>query len=319
MDTPAGVNPSAIFLDPLTCGVYVLEFADGEQYVGQTVHFSSRFGDHRRRWDDIVAVAFAPVLPESLNAAERGWIAAKKAAGIKLRNLNLVSQPLGSSPFDMVVDREKQADWLTATPELVELWFSDERVALAQRRIRSRSLFEKLRTHPHYDQVLASVAGYVALVIPWPERTEGRSWTLTAMPTTSRSPDHRRLVTLSIHNVEMLYLGEWRDDADEWLPYTVLNTAVMDSVPPRLIEVAEPTDNYRSSGRLHRLDLDGHDVLGELLADPVVLHATRSVALGQLRKGRAAFSRFHNEAFADQVFALLSLDASPAGDSSRGH
>lgn len=301
--TPAGVRPSAIFLEPQMCGIYILEFANGERYVGKTVHLPTRFGDHRRTWDDIVAVNFAAVLPEHLDQAERAWIAAQ-VTKFTLRNLTLLSQPLGSSPFDLVVDREKQADWLTATPESVEVEVNDQRVALAQRRIRSRAQFEKLRAHPRYEQVLASVATYVALVIPWPEQTEGRSWTLTALPATSKRPDHRRPVTLSIHTVEMLYLGEWREN-DEWLPYSVLNTAMMQSVPAELAGLTKATEGYRSAGRLQRFDLDGHDVLGDVLSHPSVLRAARSLALGQLRKGRGVLSRFHNDAFTDEVFAQL--------------
>lgn len=44
------------------CGVYVLEFGDGEQYVGQSVSLLARLATHRRRWPDIVAIRFACVV-----------------------------------------------------------------------------------------------------------------------------------------------------------------------------------------------------------------------------------------------------------------
>lgn len=34
--------PSAVLSLKSECGIYVLEFANGEQYVGQTIHFPIR-------------------------------------------------------------------------------------------------------------------------------------------------------------------------------------------------------------------------------------------------------------------------------------
>ena len=56
-------------------GIYILEFSDGERYVGQTVDLLSRFASHRRRWPgEIVAVSFLPAERERLNQIERDVI-----------------------------------------------------------------------------------------------------------------------------------------------------------------------------------------------------------------------------------------------------
>lgn len=51
--------------------------------------------------------------------------------------------------------------------------------------------------------------------------------------------------------------------------------------------------------------LTGWHDLDDVLSDPDVLLAARELALGQLRKGRAMFSRFHSQALADEVFVRM--------------
>lgn len=303
--TPVGVSPSALFTEELTSGIYVLEFADAEEYVGKSVNFPTRFASHRRRWDDIVAVRFAAVLPAQLDDAERAVIGQRVKDGVRLRNLTLLSQPLGSSAFDLVVDREIQSAWLSATVDDDDVVIDEHRASLAQRRILSRSRLDLLRQHPLFNDVLESVAVYVALVIPWPDLTEGRLWTLTALPNTARRLDNRRLATLSIQNVEMLFLGEARGDDGQWESYTVLNTAVATDLPDSIAQLPRVHDGYRSTGAVHQFDLVGSNVTWDMLEVPEVRRAARSLALGQLRKGRGAFTRHHNDAFTDEVFVKI--------------
>ena len=129
---------------------------------------------------------------------------------------------------------------------------------------------------------------------------------MTALPSTARRRDNRRLATLSIQNVEMVFLGEFREDDGEWVGYTRLNTAPLAAIPAELTGLSEAHDHYRSVGRVQSFDLDGCAVLGQLLEGfPEVRHAARRLALGQLRKGRAMFAQAHNDTFADEVFAEL--------------
>lgn len=83
----------------------------------------------------------------------------------------------------------------------------------------------------------------------------------------------------------------------------VLNTAVLPVVPADVAEVAERYDGYTSAGVVHRFEVDGNDTTFSLLMRDEVKMAARRLALGQLRKGRGAFSRHHNDAFVDAIFA----------------
>lgn len=56
-------------------GLYALEFADGQRYIGQTVDIVGRLSAHRRTWPDISSVEFSRVSQRGeLNAGEQEWI-----------------------------------------------------------------------------------------------------------------------------------------------------------------------------------------------------------------------------------------------------
>lgn len=77
---------------PDACGIYVLEFSDDEEYVGQTRHLLSRFSAHRRRWpDEVVGIRFCEVEPDRLDEAERDAVALR--VRIRAHEVHDGSQP----------------------------------------------------------------------------------------------------------------------------------------------------------------------------------------------------------------------------------
>lgn len=304
---PPGVAPGVIFGEVLGSGIYVLEFADGSEYVGQSLQPNSRVATHRRHFaDEIVAIRFTPVPPEELNRVEQDLITDLRDADVLLRNRTLLSQPRGASALDLIVDQEEQLAWMDADPARAEIHIAPERVQLARERISSEParLPTPLREHPHALDAVESIAEYVRQVIPLPAETEGRGWVLSAWPSTNRTRDHRRFSTLSIQNVELLFLFEDRDEGGAWHQTMVLNVAPTLQLTPELEPYFEE-GAYRTAGPVQHASLSGWHDLGFLLEHPAVLLAARELALGQLRKGRAMFSRFHSEALADEVFTVL--------------
>lgn len=99
------------------CGIYVLEFNNGECYVGKSVNFSRRFYSHGRNtrhheaWPDVAAFSFAPVPLEQLDAAERHMIATYRKRGVTLRNRTFDFGFTGPSNLDVVVSEETQQHW----------------------------------------------------------------------------------------------------------------------------------------------------------------------------------------------------------------
>lgn len=301
-DMPPGLAPSVMFGSDPGPGIYVLEFADGSEYVGQSIHPITRLGAHRRRFDDIVAVRFASVVRTDLDRAEQEFITGRRNDGIRLRNRTLMSQPLGEPALDSIVSQEEQAAWISADFTDADVVVAPERIELAHVRIFADPDADAHAPAP--GEALNSLADYVYNVILFPHETEGRGRVLSAWPSTNRTRTHRRLCTLSIQNVELLFLLEDWHETGAWKQMMALNVAPMLTASSEAAEYFDDND-YRTAGPMKVIGLDGWDDLGDVLSDSDVLPAARELALGQLHRGRAMFSRFHSEALADEVFARM--------------
>lgn len=305
-ETPAGLAPSLIFEDGVGPGIYILEFSNGDQYVGQSIHPATRFASHRRRWQDIEAVSFTPLPPEELDRVEQEVITQKRREDVGLRNRTLLAQPFGDSPLDFIVTQEEQAAWIGADPMNAEPEMALERIAAARTHRASGAPRRPaaMRDHPGFSDAVDSIATYLHDVVPLPAETEGRGWVLSAWPSTNRTRDHRRFATLSIQNVEMLYLYEDRTEDGAWGQTMVLNvhdSLELDNELRRLFF----RNTYRTTGPVWTAAVHGWENIGFLLGHPAVLLAARKLALSQLRKGRTMFSRAHSQALADEAFAHI--------------
>ncbi len=89
---------------PMVCVVYVLVFADGWAYVGQTTNAHSRILEHLRRWPDIHGYSFKVIDQKDLKDTERQLIFHLESRGfVYLRNKDIVSNRFGVSSFDEVL------------------------------------------------------------------------------------------------------------------------------------------------------------------------------------------------------------------------
>jgi len=128
--------------DMSRCGIYVCEFDDGSEYVGQSRrNVSSRVACHRRRWPgQIVAVRYSPVPAEDLGQVEQDIVAQRIAAGVQLRNIDLVSLPLRSEALDALISETEQASWLSEDDDPV---IPSDRADIARQRLLTRALVER--------------------------------------------------------------------------------------------------------------------------------------------------------------------------------
>ncbi|MDR1823861.1 MAG: GIY-YIG nuclease family protein [Bifidobacteriaceae bacterium] len=298
-------------LTPDACGVYVLVFTDGEEYVGQTRHLWSRFASHRRRWPgEICELQFSEVEPDRLDEAERDVIAMRERDGAKLRNVDLIGLPLRSPELDHYVDPVAVEDWLDGDMEASSI---GERGALALQRRQTRRRYEELSKRPDYGCIRDLLARYLYLCIPYPHRTERKIWVVTSLPTTGRNSRWRRLAALSINNVEALVIGE--EPGQDGKPTTCgfINLARFDKLPAApSCHVWLEAGEYGKTGRVTRAWFDDLAALDALLADEVLLDAARRLAVGLLRKGGTMFARFHDFNLADDLFAAIETDEADA-------
>lgn len=297
------VAPSIYFgLDRKLCGIYVLEFADGERYVGQTVNLTIRLADHRRRWTDVVAVSFTECGRERLDDLERTMITDSERE-FTLRNKVYTKMPGGNAPIDLVVDLQQQQEWLAGVQPAYPL---DERTRAAERRRRTRPKADQLAAHPAFDMALADLTAYVDAVIPWPSVTGGLYWGVSAMPGTARTADRHRLFTVNAHNVELMYSFYNIGPGDAWVR---INTAsdVIAARDRRGLDI-EQHDFYRSYGTCDTITVRGGTV-AEVLSRPSVLVAARTMALGLMKKGPSVFAKFHADDLLDSVLVHRVGDA----------
>src|SRR6476659_715182 len=68
------------------CGIYVLHFADGRYYVGQSVDVTRRYVEHRKNHTVIVKLSFQEVAQAELTSVETMIMHLLKEQGLSLRN-----------------------------------------------------------------------------------------------------------------------------------------------------------------------------------------------------------------------------------------
>lgn len=208
----------APLVKPNSCGIYILEFANGDKYVGQSVNLTRRFSSHvhgsshHEAWRDIEAISFVLLPKEELNRAEREVIAELVAKGDVLRNIVFNPRYRGPSKLDGVISIKDQKHWA-----LGETIFDIESFQSACKR--PRGITPKLftnsvarRKYPLFyftdsnedfllrDAFLSDIAA-VLTSIPEAVRLEREFWTISDMPKTAGG----RFFTLNVGFLEILY------------------------------------------------------------------------------------------------------------------
>lgn len=308
-ELPPETSLPAIFPIELSrCGIYVLEFKNGECYVGQTVDIFSRFSAHSRRWpDDIIALRFAPTIREDLDKAESDTIARLESSNCRLRNMALLLMPMKSDALNLLVDEAVVEEWLTDDSGVLVL---DNRGKIAAKRLETKQYYETLASHDDFTEVVKTFSEYIRMCIPWPHKTEGNFWAISSMPTTGKTARAHRLGALCINSAEVLVLGETRQDKEEpWKPSGFMNLAPSAELEangiPESIGVLERVDYASVAGGVLQLRFDGYKPLQEALAIPEVLKAASKLAIGMLRKGPSLYRRYHDYNLSDDIFRYL--------------
>ena len=278
------------------CGIYVLEFADGAEYVGQTVTVVARFRGHQHNFGDIVAIRFAPCPVGDLDRREIEIMKREERAGKDLRNVQCVGRPGGTSDLDVVVT----TGYTISLP-----WDRSQRRTLADLAHESKEVrMWRLSAHPSYPHVRRTIGRYVGETIPDPVESQG-IWSLTAFPST-----FRRLFTLTVGDTETLYGGTYRDGTDN--VWCVVN--VSDVLGGRRLPLAKWLDrfdlpithepaNYAVSRDhpVRRVFCEDISTVTTLLAAERFVDAAYRLAVTLMRRGSAPNRGKHNVPFAADV------------------
>lgn len=290
--------------------IYILEFENGERYVGQTIDMVARYASHRRRWGDIVAVQVRDTSATELTAIERRTINKHRAAGHSLRNISYNLGHAQRSPLDALIPPVDQKHWATG-----EATYDYSTFAEAASRppgpeaklVASQIGREQLPDGRTVAQaVIDDLAVVVALGIPEAVSTEQTYWTVTDFPSTAGG----RLATLNVGNMEVLYFprGAVRFGG-ETVPRAILNLAPGFHVPRRIggvnLGVRRNQTSYKAAPAVDQF----HFPVGQLSAsieESRAIEALRELVLALMRSGTAAkFARWHSLELARLVYASV--------------
>lgn len=209
-----GLTSLAPIIESRRCGVYILEFANGERYVGQSVDLRQRFAQHvhgsgHEPWNDVVAFSFVDVPVTDLNQVEAEMIENQLSEGRRLRNRRLNFDYQGSAVIDGVISVEDQNHWACGK------WALDceafERAAqrpvlgsikLQQSKV-GNTVHPILKRNDDGDVTFADAVIYdlvhVLTAIPAAVDLERRYWTVSDYPSTAGA----RLTTLNVGELEV--------------------------------------------------------------------------------------------------------------------
>ncbi len=201
----ADLQSISVLIPSARRGIYVLEFSNGEFYVGQAKNVVTRFAQHRHGntnhvdpWNDIVKLWFMPV-PEdvSLNTVEYREIHRFKREGKILRNRALNLGHEQPSKLDNVIPVEDQQSWvLGAGP--YDLTGAEARI---EELSKTRTKFEELVPEGFQKPILKDLVFALREIVPSAVDLEGQYWTISDCPATSGG----RWATLNTGFVELLF------------------------------------------------------------------------------------------------------------------
>lgn len=311
-------------------GIYVLEFADASQYVGQAVNFVTRMtthvrggGKHHQPWRDVVAISVMNVPLEELDVWERRVIGARRAAGVVLRNKVFNFGFLGPSAFDDVVPVKEQVHWATGggdfevgqyveaacrpagpVPKLLQSQDGAVRVHLDENTSVSRA-----------EMVVSALALIISQVIPEAHRLEGDYWTLSDYPSTAGG----RFATLNVGGLELAYFPRQSlEDEDGPLDSVILNLpagTILRGPRPNLgkdglgpaeltrFPSGDPCLARPAHYRIADTDLIQAPTLALLTQDWGITKTLRSFAIDLMRAGNSRkFTRYHSPELARRVY-----------------
>lgn len=289
-------------------GIYVLEFSNGEYYVGQAQNIVRRFAQHRHgktnhaeAWDDIKRLWFMPV-PEFLNLTEIEITEIRRFRkfGKPLRNRALNFGHDQPSPLDMMITVEDQQSWVLGEGPYDLRGAKEKLPSLGQ----EPSKLLKQAPPEHRNSILTDLAFAFTTLIPEAVTFEGRYWTISDCPSTAGG----RWATVNTGFVELLYFPRGEADGLTCLN-TVPGTLMDDQSPQQTARVED--DSYDvfvdqvtyPSTSADRLLFTTGDLATICSEFPEVLLGARAFALQAMRQNTSGmFARWHSEALTRDIY-----------------
>lgn len=295
--------PLSQLLGPTTsrCGIYVLTFANGDQYVGQAKNVLTRYADHYARWGrEIRSVDFAPVAAQHLNLYELLTIRRRLAAGVALRNdvhTKVRAARPGVSPvLDLDAAEAIERALLTPAEEMDRLPCRIPHPSGAAPQRNTTILLAR----PDAHAILNVLAAFVRYALPDPAATEGRYWKVKA-PMSKAHDGAKNLATLVVQNVPFVHVREEN-------PRRITVEVHLDPQPvisPVYGAKNVPFPYMLKGAAIQRAHLSPDIAIKALTDDEVFRLAARRTVRRLMHKGQATTMHIPDPALADTVFSHI--------------
>lgn len=293
-----------------TDGYYLLEFADGQCYIGESVNIPSRLAQHLSRFRDITTIRVRPETePEAktsmldhkrlLRLRERRLIHLAQESNLLARNVNEIATMIGESKhLDDIIPETQQRQWLDAPDTVNRADSATQRIDHTQF-LGAADNFRRFTSIPESVHVLEVIAQYLTRCVPYPLRTEYQSWSASCLPTTRSIP--RRLSCVSIAMTETFVVNRDHtsgtiggfiqvNDAELFSAGAASELAFLRRHPHATLHAA----HYEESGPGQTI-IFAHSLpqLQRLMDDVAVTRAAATTALNIMRKGPSMHRRSH--------------------------
>ena len=320
---PQPTTVAAFLADHMSgiAGYYVLEFADGQCYIGESVDIASRLAQHRNRFRDITAIRVRPEIESAaqtsrldhkrlLRLRERQLIHHAQRSNLLARNVNEMATLIGDSRhLDDIISDAQQRLWLDDPDTVNRADSTTQRIDHSQF-LGAADNFRRFTSIPQSTHVLELIAQYLTRCVPYPLQTEYQSWSASCLPTTRSIP--RRLSCVSIAMTETFVVNMdyasgtiggfiQVNDAELFSAGATGELAFLRRHPHATLHAAQ----YEESGP-GQSTIFAHSLaqLHRLLDDVAVTRAAATTALNIMRKGPSMHRRSHCPQLVAAAFEL---------------
>lgn len=300
-------------------GYYILEFVDGQCYIGESIDLPERLRQHRARYQDIQQVRIRPdsaatgslLGKRHLRLHEKSLIHSAQAAGLLARNINEMATMLGVSKYlDELVSPEEQRLWLDA-PDIVNTTDTAMRQSFSSERlVRTAVNYQQFRHRDDGDQITRIIGHYLNRCVPYPVRTEHHCWALSCLTSPGKSFGRLSCLTIAMTEALVIYQdrgmppgGKIQVNEAELFPSDASEFMFLRRHPA--VRVTEVGYQESGPGQLF-LHADTLDDLERLLDDVIVTRAAATTALHIMRRGPCMQRKVHCPQLADAAFTAAS-------------
>lgn len=287
-------------------GYYILEFTDGQCYIGESIDLPQRLEQHRGRYRDIHRIRVRPDSAATrslqgkghLRLSEKALIHGAQHAGLLARNINEMATMLGASKhLDELVSPDEQRSWLDA-PDVANMGDATTRTGFAPERLaRTAANYRHFRTRPDADQITRIIGDYLTRCVPYPVRTEHHCWAISCLTTPGKRSGRMSCLTIAMTETLVIYqdrgtpaAGKIQVNEAELFPTAAAVREFFRRHPTTVWSDVE----YQESGPGQLfLYAETLGALERLLDDVAVTRAAATTALDIMRKGPCMQRKVH--------------------------